>query len=116
MNSNGSYTYTAKSPGFVGKDTFSYQIKDPAGQIVTALETINVTSPTINAIGHTYSTPFNTMLTTGNAATGDSVEAGSKFTVVTNKGPSHGTVQMNLNGTYTYTPALNFVGQDTFTY
>lgn len=29
---------------------------------------------------------------------------------------SHGTVVVNANGTYTYTPSMNFVGQDSFDY
>jgi VCBS repeat-containing protein len=31
-------------------------------------------------------------------------------------GPSHGTVTLNANGSFTYTPALNYVGPDSFTY
>ncbi|GGG05046.1 hypothetical protein GCM10010924_37040 [Rhizobium wenxiniae] len=31
-------------------------------------------------------------------------------------GPSHGVVTINANGTYTYAPAANFNGTDTFTY
>ncbi|HVX59780.1 MAG TPA: Ig-like domain-containing protein [Pirellulales bacterium] len=31
-------------------------------------------------------------------------------------GPSHGTVQLNSDGSFTYTPAANFNGVDTFTY
>ena len=31
-------------------------------------------------------------------------------------GPSHGTVTLNADGSYTYTPAANYTGSDSFTY
>jgi Ca2+-binding RTX toxin-like protein len=31
-------------------------------------------------------------------------------------GPAHGTLQLHLDGTFNYTPTLNFFGTDTFTY
>ena len=31
-------------------------------------------------------------------------------------GPSHGSLTLNLDGTYTYTPNLSYVGSDSFTY
>ena len=31
-------------------------------------------------------------------------------------GPSHGTLTLNANGSFTYTPAANFNGSDSFTY
>src|SRR5207248_1682007 len=31
-------------------------------------------------------------------------------------GPSHGTLTLNQDGSFTYTPAANFSGSDTFTY
>jgi uncharacterized repeat protein (TIGR01451 family) len=39
---------------------------------------------------------------------------GSTFTATTN--PGHGTVTMNPDGSYTYTPANGYSGPDTFTY
>jgi hypothetical protein len=39
MNANGTYLYTPQA-GFVGTDTFTYQIKDATGKTVTATETI----------------------------------------------------------------------------
>ena len=50
----------------------------------------------------------------GNAAAGDTFAAGSSFEVASL--PGHGSVTMNPNGTYSYTPAVGFAGTDTFTY
>ena len=113
MNPDGTYTYTPLA-GFAGKDTFTYKVTDPAGQTSTATETINIAPPAISAINDAYTTPYNTALTTGNAATGDTFSAGSTFATTTN--PAHGTVVMNADGTYTYTPTVGYFGTDTFTY
>jgi VCBS repeat-containing protein len=35
---------------------------------------------------------------------------------VLQSGPDHGTLQLNSNGSFTYTPEANFAGEDSFTY
>ena len=54
------------------------------------------------------------MPVSGNAAAGDTFAAGSSFQVASL--PGHGSVTMNPDGTYSYTPAVGFAGMDTFTY
>ena len=112
MNTNGTYTYTAAA-GFTGTDTFTYRITDPAGQSVTATETIVITPPTLIAVDDRFTTAFRTSVS-GNAALGDTVAPGSTFTIAT--APAVGTVAMNANGTYLYTPPTNFAGTVTFSY
>ena len=112
MNPDGTYTYNP-DPTFSGVDTFTYQVKDPTGQIKTATETITITPPVIAAINHNYTTPHDTNVA-GNAATGDTYAPNSVFTATST--PAHGTVTMNPDGTYTYNPDPNFFGVDTFTY
>jgi VCBS repeat-containing protein len=41
---------------------------------------------------------------------------GGPLSVVSNTQPSHGTVAQNPNGSFTYTPNLNYCGTDSFTY
>jgi hypothetical protein len=41
---------------------------------------------------------------------------GASVTVVSAGGASHGSVQVNINGSVTYTPASGYVGTDTFAY
>ncbi|WP_042348100.1 Ig-like domain-containing protein, partial [Capnocytophaga canis] len=41
---------------------------------------------------------------------------GDTFSVTTHTNPSHGTVVLNADGTFTYTPTTDFVGEDEFTY
>jgi large repetitive protein len=111
MNPDGTYTYNP-DPTFSGVDSFTYQVKDPTGQFVTATETITI-KPAMSAVDDHYTTPFNTSLA-GNAAAGDTYYSGSTFTATST--PLHGVVAMNADGTYTYTPAKNYYGTDTFTY
>jgi hypothetical protein len=46
----------------------------------------------------------------------DSDVEGDPLTAVLVSGPSHGTLTLNPNGSFTYTPEENFVGEDSFTY
>jgi hypothetical protein len=112
MNADGTYTYTPVST-FAGTDTFTYTITDPAGQVSTATETITITPPAIAAVNDAFSTPHATPLV-GNAANADTFVPGSVFTALSV--PVNGTVVMNTDGTYTYTPNPTFFGVDTFTY
>jgi hypothetical protein len=41
---------------------------------------------------------------------------GQALTAVLASGPAHGTLSLNADGSFTYTPAANFVGGDSFTY
>ena len=65
-----------------------------------------------------YSTTEDTPLTV--AAPGvlanDTDPDGDPLTAVLVTGPSHGTLTLNANGSFTYTPAANYNGPDSFTY
>jgi VCBS repeat-containing protein len=44
------------------------------------------------------------------------LDSGDTLKAVLESGPSHGTLTLNANGSFTYTPATNFSGSDSFTY
>jgi len=73
----------------------------------------------IDAIDDTFSTNLNTAVSgdifidNGN---GQDVLGVTPTTVTTNTNPAHGTLVMNTDGTFTYTPNASFAGIDTFTY
>ena len=46
----------------------------------------------------------------------DSDPDGDPLTAVLVTGPSHGSLTLNANGSFSYTPAANFAGSDSFTY
>src|SRR5207237_4989056 len=54
---------------------------------------------------------------TGNVLTNDTdVDAGTTLTATLVANPSHGAVTLATNGAFTYTPAANYNGSDSFTY
>ena len=119
MNPDGTYTYTPAS-NYNGTDVFTYKVCDCDGDCSTATVTITV-NPVDDApiaVNDVNSTNEDTPVS-GNAATNDtpSGDGGNVWSLVgTNGGAAHGTVTMNANGTYTYTPAANYNGSDVFTY
>lgn len=70
------------------------------------------------AVNDAYSTSANTPL--NQAAPGvlanDSDPEGATLTAQLVSGPSHGTLTLNSNGSFAYTPTANYVGSDSFTY
>jgi VCBS repeat-containing protein len=78
-----------------------------------------VTNQAPTAAADACSTAEDTALTVA-AAPGvlgnDSDPDGDALTAVLGSGPSHGTLTLNANGSFTYTPAANFNGGDSFTY
>ncbi|HLN64146.1 MAG TPA: tandem-95 repeat protein, partial [Symbiobacteriaceae bacterium] len=121
VNPDGSFTYTP-TLNYNGPDSFTYRAYDGTAYSGNATVTLNVTpvndAPT--AVNDAYSTAEDTPLTI--AAPGllsnDTDVEGSALTVVvaTVTAPTSGSVTVNANGSFTYTPALNFNGTATFTY
>lgn len=120
-NENGSILYTPY-PNYNGPDGFSYQICDSEGQCDSATVSIIVTSvndPPV-ALDNGYVTPQDTALTIAapeGVLTNDSDIDGDALTTSapasTNFG---GSVALDSDGSFSYTPAAGFAGYDTFTY
>ena len=72
------------------------------------------------AVDDHYTTPFNTTLVVvpskGILMNDTDANAGQPLSVVNVTKPSHGTVVVNPDGSFTYTPEPGFVGVDTYTY
>ena len=118
LNSNGSFTYTPTA-GYVGADSFTYRATDGASQSAPVTVTVNVGPGTPVAVADTYNATAGSPLAV-TAATGvlanDSTPNGTTLTAVVATGPSHGTLALNPDGSFTYTPAAGYVGADSFTY
>ncbi len=116
LNANGSFTYTPTA-GFSGTDSFTYTAHDSFQGSNTATVTIHVHAPPV-AVNDNYDVNEGATLTV--AAPGvlgnDSDPEGLPITAVLGAGPSHGTLTLNANGSFTYTPAGSFSGTDSFTY
>jgi gliding motility-associated-like protein len=116
MNTDGSYTYTP-DPDFNGTDSFDYQLCDVDGDCDIATVTIAVNSvndfPIANDDEFTLNLDgvLNETVADNDVPSGD---GGNIWTVVNQ--PANGSVLLNQDGSYTYTPQLNFNGSDSFTY
>jgi hypothetical protein len=122
MNANGSFSYTPAA-NFHGADSFSYVASDGHGGTDSATVSITVAAvndaPVANANG--YNATRDTALVV-NAASGvlanDTDADGTALSVSAFDAQSAqgGTVAMNPNGSFTYTPPAGFTGTDTFSY
>ncbi|MEM0519287.1 Ig-like domain-containing protein, partial [Aequorivita flava] len=121
FNADGTYIYTP-ALDFVGADIFEYQICDGGNPIAcdTAfvyIEVLNTTTgndaPIANADTNTTETDIPV---SGNVLVNDFDPDGDPISVTGNTNPTNGTVVVNPDGTYTYTPNAGFEGQDTFEY
>ncbi|MGE3404662.1 MAG: YDG domain-containing protein [Vicinamibacterales bacterium] len=120
LNGDGSFSYKP-SKYWYGTDTFTYKVKNADGvSSNVATVTVKVTKPNVapDADNDHYSTKKNTKLTV--AAPGvlknDSDPGGGALTAQLVSNVAKGTLALNANGSFTYTPARNWVGTVTFTY
>ena len=115
LNSDGSFTYTPTN-GYHGSDLFTYTATDSHGQTDTATVNITVNPAAIPvANDQSYSGPYDTDIieTAPGAMTGDT---GYQIVVTAHSNPSHGTVSIGADGSFTYYPSSGFSGADSFTY
>jgi len=119
LNANGSFTYTP-SANFNGSDSFTYKAND--GTVDSNVATVTITVNAVNdapvAVGDSYSVNEDATLTVAAAGVlgNDSDVDGNPLTAVLVAGPASGTLTLNANGSFTYTPNANFNGADSFTY
>jgi VCBS repeat-containing protein len=78
---------------------------------------VKVNQPPV-AVNDSYSTNEDAPLTTGapGVLANDTDPDNDPLTAVLISGPSHGTLTLNADGSFTYTPNLNYNGIDSFTY
>src|SRR6185312_12399079 len=65
-----------------------------------------------------YTTPEDTTLTVSapGVLANDTDVDGDPLTAILVDSPAHGTLSLNSDGSFSYTPALNYNGPDSFTY
>src|SRR5213075_2306590 len=120
LNGDGSFSYVP-ALNFNGIDTFTYKATDGNAQSGIATATITVTpvnDAPVAANDDNYTTPEDTQLTViaPGVLANDSDVDGDPLSTILVTGPSHGTLTLNSDGSFSYLPALNFNGVDTFTY
>jgi VCBS repeat-containing protein len=112
-------TYTPNA-NYNGSDSFTFTVSDGS---LTGNGTVTINIAPMNdapvAAPDVYGTLKNTTLNVS-AANGvllnDSDADGNALTAVLDTNVSSGTLNLNPDGSFTYTPSNNFAGTDTFTY
>jgi uncharacterized repeat protein (TIGR01451 family) len=116
LNSDGSFAYTPVA-NFTGTDTFTYKANDGTTDSNIATVTITVDHVPV-AVNDSYLTPQNTPLNVaapgvlGNDTDSDS----HTLTALLAQGPTHGSLTLNPDGSFFYTPSFGYHGSDSFTY
>lgn len=120
LNADGTFTY-APAANYFGADTFTYRAVDGTGTSNLATVTINVTSvndaPVANPNSYIIAEDIvlNVPVLIGLLAN-DTDQENQPLSAILTSQASNGTVLLNVNGSFTYTPAANFFGSDSFTY
>ncbi len=113
-NADGTFSY-APIANFNGTDSFSYRANDGALDSIEA--TVSITVAAVNdapvAQDGNVETDEDTALN-GQLVATDVDNAALTFAI--EGGPAHGALAVETDGRFTYTPAQDFNGSDTFTY
>ncbi|MDD5670098.1 MAG: Ig-like domain-containing protein, partial [Candidatus Omnitrophica bacterium] len=111
-NADGSWELVV-SPGHNDAGSYSIRVKatDLAGEAQTEF------ALTVNDVVNTpVADPLTVTINEDSPYTGQLTGTGENLTFHLAQPPAHGTVVLNLDGTFTYTPAGDYSGDDTFTY
>ncbi|HGS4914333.1 TPA: tandem-95 repeat protein [Vibrio parahaemolyticus] len=98
-----------------GKETITFTVKDSSGESVS--QTVDFTVAPVVDIEADSADVVEDTPTIINVLGNDTFESTDKVVSLdAENGPKNGTVIVNNDGTVTYTPDDNYVGEDTFTY
>jgi len=119
FNADGTYDYTPNA-NYSGLDAFTIKAND--GTVDSNTATVSITVNAVNdapvAVNDDYTTEEDTTLTVAAPGVLDNdtdVEGDTLSSTVVN-GPSNGSLTLNSDGSFDYTPNAGFVGPDSFTY
>jgi Bacterial Ig domain len=116
----GEFTYTPDAD-YSGTDSFTFEVSDGVNTSNTATITLNVSA--INdapvSVGGSFTATGNSMSNSGNILLGSviwtDIDSGS-LTFSSSTLPANGALVLLSDGTFSYTPALGYVGTDSFVF
>ncbi len=120
LQANGSLSYAPNS-NFAGTDSFTYRVTDEDGGESTATATINVRPINDQPVANDDSyialedTEFEVMIENGVLNNDTDIED-NPLTAVISQNPTNGSVTLNSDGSFVYTPTGGFSGEDSFEY
>ncbi|WP_422368596.1 Ig-like domain-containing protein [Pelagibius sp.] len=111
VNANGSFTYTP-NPGFRGTDSFTYTAMDADGVSNMATVTLEASNDAPLLLSSIVALASDQVMT-GQFEAFDA--DGDPLTYELNSAPTLGVAEVSPDGSYSYTPAANATGTDSFT-
>jgi VCBS repeat-containing protein len=119
LNPDGSFDYIP-NPDFSGQDIFTYHANDGAldSNVATVAIQVQAGNAFPVAINDAYAIPLNNALSVSSPGVlaNDFDSNADALNAVLDTGTSHGTLGLNSDGSFSYTPSQNFFGMDAFTY
>jgi len=117
--SSGDFTYTPTS-GYFGGDSFTFKVNDGTvdSNVSTVSITVNAENDAPTASNDTYSTDENTpLVVVAPGVLGNDFDVeGDILSAILVDDVDYGTLTLNADGSFTYTPNSDFQGADSFTY
>jgi VCBS repeat-containing protein len=116
LNLDGSFAYTPTA-GFTGDDTFIYVTSDGAlTDTTTVTITVSANAPTVNDDGYTTDEDVLLFVPAPGVLDNDTDPNSDPLTATLGSGPTNGALVLNEDGSFVYTPTVNYNGSDSFTY
>ena len=120
LSADGSFTYVPAA-NFFGTDTFTYRASDGAqtSNVATVTIVVNPLADAPVAVDDFYQMEDMGTLEVDaeNGVLANDIEVdGETLSAVLVAGPENGVVELNADGSFSYTPIEGFIGRDTFTY
>ncbi|MFK7735560.1 MAG: Ig-like domain-containing protein [Pirellulaceae bacterium] len=118
LSEDGSFVFTPNA-GFVGQDQFTYEVSD-GEETAQAIVSLNIVDP-IPVIPQTANESFDatageTLTIAGEAGLLANETRDGDLQVVLFRGPAHGDLELNDDGSFEFTPAADFEGVDSILY
>jgi len=116
FNEDGSFSYTPPANTH-GSATFTYSVTDSYSTSDSALVTLNINGAP-DTTADSYETDEDQPLTVSapGVLSNDTDPESEPLTAVLNQNVQHGTLSLNANGSFTYTPTSGYSGSDQFSY
>jgi len=119
FNADGSFVYTPTN-GFSGADSFTYKLNDGTADsgVANVFLTINnvILTPTVQSSTPTASSGTTLTVPAPGALTGSTAPNSLPLVALLVTNVANGTLVLNGDGSYSYTPDANFLGEDCFTF
>ena len=120
LSDDGSFVYTPDAD-YVGQDSFMYVASDGSCPSQLASVTIEVTAPGASPVSadDSYAIAEDGTLDVGathGLLANDTDANGDPLSAVLVDGPAHGTLTLDADGSFVYTPEADYTGMDSFLY